>query len=251
MRAEQQRQMEFGVAGSDDRGERLFLPRVGMLLMVLAAAIIGLRLDAGLVTALQSLPRFVSSGTDRLEPFGHGFGGVVLILTAVFAAGLSVRQAGGLALASYGSGMTANLIKLLVVRRRPGTLQPGELPEFPRLSFLPDDRLPEFADRVISSGLQSFPSAHTAAAFGLAVSLGALFPHCRRWWMLLAAGCGLQRILALRHFPSDVLIGAGIGLIVGSVVVQRTSLSARQTAVANAVADSGPVSVHRGEQQAA
>lgn len=221
MSAVQQSQMDYGMADSGERGDRLILPRSGILLIVLAAAIIGLRLDAALVTVLQSLPRFVSSGADRLEPFGHGFGGVILILTAVFAARLSLRQAGMLALASYGSGMTANLIKLLVVRRRPGTLQPGEIPEFPRFSFLPDERLPEFADRVISSGLQSFPSAHTAAAFGLAVSLGTLFPHCRRWWMFLAAGCGLQRILALRHYPSDVLVGAGVGLIVGTVVTRR------------------------------
>ena len=206
-------------------GDTVRLSRAGVLLFVVAAAVIAFRLDAGLMTVLQSLPRFVASGADRLEPFGHGFGGVILILTAVFAAGLSVRQAGLLALSSYGSGMTANLIKLLVVRRRPGMLQPGEVPEFPRLSFLPDDRLPEFSERVISSGLQSFPSAHTAAAFGLAVALGALFPQCRRWWLFLAAGCGLQRILALRHFPSDVLIGAGIGLVVGSLVVQRMQMA--------------------------
>ncbi|MFN5744358.1 MAG: phosphatase PAP2 family protein, partial [Planctomyces sp.] len=55
----------------------------------------------------------------------------------------------------------------------------------------------------------------------LAVSQGPLFPHCRRWWMFLAAGCGLQRILALRHYPSDVLVGAGVGLIVGTVVTRR------------------------------
>jgi len=221
----QQDKIEFTdlpkVAGGKPGG----LPRSGVLLIVLGAAVIGLRLDADIVAGLQLLPGFVVQGADRLEPFGHGFGGVILILTAVFTAGLTFRQAGMLALSSYGSGMTANLIKLLVVRRRPGMLQPGEVPEFPRLSFLPDDRLPEFSERVVSSGLQSFPSAHTAAAFGLAVALGALFPQCRRWWLFLAAGCGLQRILALRHFPSDVLIGAGIGLVVGSLLVQRMQLA--------------------------
>lgn len=225
MSAVHERPVKPGMADACEGGAGMMLPRAGMLLLVLAAATIGLRLDAGLMTLLQSLPRFVSSGADRLEPFGHGFGGVILILTAVFAARVSLREAGMLAVASYGSGMTANLIKLLVVRRRPGTLQPGEIPEFPRLSFLPDERLPEFTDRVISSGLQSFPSAHTAAAFGLAVGLGALFPQCRRWWLFLAAGCGLQRILALRHFPSDVLVGAGLGLIVGTVVVRRFAVA--------------------------
>lgn len=225
MKQAQQDKIEFTDLLYVPGGSAVRLPRAGVLLIVLAAVVIGLRLDGGLVKGLQSLPRFVSSGADRLEPFGHGFGGVILILTAIFTAGLSLRQAGMLALSSYGSGMSANLIKLLVVRRRPGMLQPGEVPEFPRLSFLPDASLPEFSERVTSSGLQSFPSAHTAAAFGLAVALGALFPQCRRWWLLLAAGCGLQRVLALRHFPSDVLIGAGIGLIVGSLVVQRMPLA--------------------------
>jgi hypothetical protein len=71
MSAVQQSQMDYGMADSGERGDRLILPRSGILLIVLAAAIIGLRLDAALVTVLQSLPRFVSSGADRLEPFGH------------------------------------------------------------------------------------------------------------------------------------------------------------------------------------
>jgi membrane-associated phospholipid phosphatase len=91
----------------------------------------------------------------------------------------------------------------------------------PRFSFVSDASLPEFSERVVSSSLQSFPSAHTAAAFGLAVGLGVLFPQGRRWWLLLAAGCGLQRVMASRHFPSDVLVGAGIGLIAGAVAARR------------------------------
>lgn len=204
------------------------VPRRGATLIAVGALLILLQLDGWLVTLLLSLPRFVSQGVDRLEPFGHGFGTAVVIVTATLLAGLSLRQVSLLALASFGSGMTANLLKLLVIRRRPGALLPGEAPEMPRFSFLPDASLPEFSERVISSSLQSFPSAHTAAAFGLAVALGVLFPQGRRWWLLLAAGCGLQRVMASRHFPSDVLVGAGIGLIVGAVAARRIAAMSSQ-----------------------
>jgi membrane-associated phospholipid phosphatase len=197
------------------------VPRRGAALIAMGALLILLQLDGWLVAVLQSLPRVVSQGVDRLEPFGHGFGTSVVIVTATLIAGLSWRQVSLLALASFGSGMTANLLKLLVIRRRPGALLPGAVPEMPRFSFVSDASLPEFSERVVSSSLQSFPSAHTAAAFGLAVGLGVLFPQGRRWWLLLAAGCGLQRVMASRHFPSDVLVGAGIGLIAGAVAARR------------------------------
>ena len=220
-----QRSMVARVEAADPAASELGIGnyRLGAALLVMGAVVIAIQLDAWLISVLQSLPRFVSDAVNRLEPFGHGFGGVVVIGTAALVARLSYRQTGLLALSSFGSGMTANVLKVLVVRRRPGALLPGEFPELPRLSFVSNGDLPEFTERLSSSSLQSFPSAHTAAAFGLAVGLGALFPRARLWWLLLAAGCGLQRVMASRHFTSDVFIGAGIGLIVGSMVVRKTA----------------------------
>lgn len=61
----------------------------------------------------------------------------------------------------------------------------------------------------------SFPSMHTAAAFALAVVVGA---RHRRWrWPLLgfALLMGYSRIYVGDHYPLDVLAGAGLGTLCG------------------------------------
>ena len=61
-------------------------------------------------------------------------------------------------------------------------------------------------------GHHSFPSGHATAAFAIAGALGHCYPDMRAWLYLGAAVVGLSRITSGFHYPSDVFLGAGIGL---------------------------------------
>jgi membrane-associated phospholipid phosphatase len=59
----------------------------------------------------------------------------------------------------------------------------------------------------------SFPSGHTLRIFSIMSALALLFPR-RRWaYWALALLVGVSRVLALRHYPSDVAAGAFIGVM--------------------------------------
>lgn len=66
---------------------------------------------------------------------------------------------------------------------------------------------------------RSWPSGHTAVAFALATSYALSVsreggPAWRRWAALIAAaGVGSLRVAAARHFPSDVVGGAAVGVL--------------------------------------
>jgi membrane-associated phospholipid phosphatase len=72
------------------------------------------------------------------------------------------------------------------------------------------------------TGDTSFPSAHAAAAFAIATVYGRQYRRWRIPLYLLAAGVGIARIEAGRHHLSDVVAGAGIGILAG-----RASLRGR------------------------
>lgn len=64
------------------------------------------------------------------------------------------------------------------------------------------------------SNRSSFPSDHTAAAFSLATAMSVNYP---KWYVIApsaiwASGVGLARINQGAHYPSDVLVGAAIGV---------------------------------------
>jgi membrane-associated phospholipid phosphatase len=65
----------------------------------------------------------------------------------------------------------------------------------------------------------SMPSGHTTTAFAVAGAIFfALTPQQRKrhWWiLLLAAGTGLSRIAVGAHWPGDVAVGIGLGLLSG------------------------------------
>jgi membrane-associated phospholipid phosphatase len=60
----------------------------------------------------------------------------------------------------------------------------------------------------------SFPSGHSMTIFSVAVVLSAVAPILAPLWLALATALALTRAMLTAHFFSDVLVGAGIGLLV-------------------------------------
>lgn len=90
----------------------------------------------------------------------------------------------------------------------------------PHLDAVPVTIAPMTSD----SRQQSFPSGHTSAAVAMAILLGIYFPQGRIFFWLLAIGLGLERVRVEAHFLSDVIAGAGIGVL--SVALARRLLPA-------------------------
>ena len=75
------------------------------------------------------------------------------------------------------------------------------------------------------SGFISFPSGHSVTAFAMAFVLSRAYP---RWAFLfygLAGLIALSRIYLAKHFPSDVVVGAAIGLLAGWIVYRFSAFS--------------------------
>lgn len=60
----------------------------------------------------------------------------------------------------------------------------------------------------------SFPSGHTLRIFSSMTALGLVVPRWRVPGLTLALLVGVSRVVALKHYPSDVLFGAFIGITV-------------------------------------
>ena len=140
------------------------------------------------------------------EPFGHGLGVLVIAVTIYL---LDPRRRPLLArmmVMSLGAGLTADGLKLLIVRTRPRvfSFEGGVAETF-------GGWLPLFGS---GSHQQSFPSAHAATAVGLAIALVWVYPRGRWLFASLAVLVVCQRIASGNHYLSDTVFGAAIGVLV-------------------------------------
>lgn len=63
-------------------------------------------------------------------------------------------------------------------------------------------------------GIQnSFPSGHTLRAFSVATAVALVLPRLRFPAIFLAVLVGVSRVVAGRHYPSDVMFGCLIGIV--------------------------------------
>jgi undecaprenyl-diphosphatase len=70
----------------------------------------------------------------------------------------------------------------------------------------------------------SFPSGHTIFTFALATGVYLYNKKWGGWYLLLACLVGFARIFAGIHWPSDVLVGAVLGIVttlVGNKIYQK------------------------------
>jgi len=71
------------------------------------------------------------------------------------------------------------------------------------------------------SSYDSFPSGHTVMVFCLAYILSKRFPRYKILFYLFALIVGFDRIGDISHFPSDVLAGMVIGLLVAKILSEK------------------------------
>ena len=64
----------------------------------------------------------------------------------------------------------------------------------------------------------SMPSGHTAVSFAGLVMIGMLAPRYKFFTWTLAIIIGLSRIAIGAHWPSDVILGAFIGMVVADII---------------------------------
>jgi decaprenylphosphoryl-5-phosphoribose phosphatase len=64
----------------------------------------------------------------------------------------------------------------------------------------------------------SFPSGHAASSFAAATALAVFYPKTAPLVFTLATGVGASRVHLGHHFPSDVVVGAGIGVVSGALI---------------------------------
>ncbi|WP_146119236.1 phosphatase PAP2 family protein [Blastopirellula marina] len=158
------------------------------------------------------------------EAFAHGTGVVVIVI----AFAVLDRQHRSLfyvpLLTALGGGMAANILKVsLLARIRPHSFdfsQPigdtfyAALPLFNSAAW----------DHLGQHSYQSWPSAHSATAAALAVSLTMIYPHGRWLFVGLTLLAGMQRVMVGAHFPSDVVWGWAVGTLFAAAILDHDRL---------------------------
>jgi membrane-associated phospholipid phosphatase len=155
---------------------------------------------------------------DMFEMFGHGLG-VAVLLVALHQLDPGRRWAiPRLLMCALAAGGLADLLKMFVLR-----IRPYECPLTGTVWSTFGDWFPLLAG---GSPGQSFPSAHTATAVGLAAALIWLYPRGRLLFSVLAVLVGCQRVVCGAHYLSDVLIGAAAGGLVAQFLLKLGLLPA-------------------------
>jgi undecaprenyl-diphosphatase len=193
------------------RSSRVVIPRAAIALFVIGAAIVAVawRNADSPVTAWSE--RVQSDATEDLIRITNRLGGgmnPVMIVAFFLLAGVAYRYrrwieyAVAMAMAGLAAGIVGQIVKYLVGRARP------ELWLGPFTHARPS--------------ATSFPSGHTVGAFALGFVLVFASRNLplRVLAVLVAIAVGLSRILAFRHWTSDVLASALIGIAVAWVVTR-------------------------------
>jgi undecaprenyl-diphosphatase len=181
---------------------------LALLAAAIVVAAVWLTLDAPLIAWAERIQ------TDNVEDWiriANRFGGGMnpaMVVGFFLLAGVAYRlrhwieYAAAMTIAGLGAGLVGQLVKYAVGRSRPEVW----LGPFHHAR----------------AAATSFPSGHTVGAFALAGVLVFLSPSMsmRVIALILAAGVAVSRVLAFRHWPSDVTASAAAGLIVAWIVTR-------------------------------
>jgi hypothetical protein len=191
---------------------------LAVALLLVATAVL---IDARVAGWVAHLKHPVPDGLVRLlNPIGSG---VTLLVMCVGISAVCcwwprsrLREAAWLGALGFAcAGLVEFTLKHLVGRARPDAADHGLVISGP--TFAPD--------------LDSFPSGHATSVFAVAAVFAAFYPRVS--WLLyaLAAAIAFGRVYLERHYVSDVLAGALIGLAVAWALLDHPRVRRRRTVV--------------------
>lgn len=102
------------------------------------------------------------------------------------------------------TGIIVKIMKIFIGRARPIFFEALDMTGF----FPPS----------LDWAFNSMPSGHTAVSFAGLVMIGMLVPKYKPLTWTVAVLVGLSRIAVGAHWPSDVLLGAFIGMVIADIV---------------------------------
>ena len=193
------------------RATRIRMRKIDAFAAICAAVVVAIiwRFADAPITALAE--RVQSSNIEDAVRIANRFGGgknPVMVIVFFLAAGVVYRShrwiAYGVAMAFAGAaaGVSVQIVKYIIGRTRP------------ELWLGPFHHA--------HAAATSFPSGHTVGAFALAGVLMLASPSrtMRIIAFLLALSVAISRVMAFRHWTSDVLASAAIGIILAAIAVR-------------------------------
>ena len=171
---------------------------------------------------LDGLPGDLTRVVGLSEIFSHGFGVFVVTIGIWLLARNKSRFIPRIVMCALWPAFGVLLLKSLIGRYRP-IYYFDELSQanFPArisdtwLGWLPRDQMN------VIYGTSSFPSAHAATGWGLAIGLAWVFPKGRWLFFSVAALGSVQRVESFAHWPSDVFFGAAIAFVMAGAITQN------------------------------
>jgi membrane-associated phospholipid phosphatase len=140
------------------------------------------------------------------ELLGNGAGVVAIVILCALLDRRVWSRWPQLLAASLGAGLITDAVKLCVDRGRPYSLDLAAS----TFNSTFHGWFPLLSTRAAE---QSFPSGHATTAAGFAVALAYLYPRGRWYFGTAAFAVMAQRVVVHAHFPTDVAVGAIIGLL--------------------------------------
>lgn len=172
---------------------------------------------------------FVAGDVIRIsilsELFAHGFGVFVVAVGIYMLAPKSRVTIPRIVVCAFWPGLVANFLKFQIARVRPiQYFDASSQANFPSDSWATWLGWFYNCDLNRYYAHQSFPSAHAATVWGLAIAMIWAFPRGKYLFIFIASLASIQRVISYAHWPSDVLAGVAVGILCGGALQQNWGL---------------------------
>jgi len=174
---------------------------------------------------MEAMPGDLKRIVTLCEIFAHGFG-IAVVGAAIWVLSTSHRKlVPRVIMCAVWPALGVHLVKLMFARFRPikyfDHLSQAHFPTSISdtfLGFMPGSQFnTTYAE-------QSFPSAHAATVWGLAIGMSWAFPKGRWFFYGIAVLASIQRVTSFAHWSSDVVWGIAIAFLMAGALTHNWGL---------------------------